>query len=166
MKAQITAVVLAFRMSTLAGSPSTDPTPLEIRQAAAAIKETEFARLLSEVKQLQKKGDLTYLPIDIQSLPNNLLPISPKLIIVRRNSVEFVLSSDLNHPVVLVFWRAVGVWTPGAVLWSVDLKAMDKAAEVRLWSKKEMLSEAEAEVEMKLNHLEMKSREEAPSDGR
>lgn len=147
MNAYLIVLLLAFTASAFAESPARDSRESEIRQTALALTDPEFIRLLSQVKTLQQKGERTYLHPDLRALQQDLFPLSPKLIIVRRSSVEFFLSSDPGTPVVMIFWRFVGVWNPRSVLWAVDLKSTGHDDDLRLWSHNESLSDAEAKPE-------------------
>jgi hypothetical protein len=143
-------IIAALALANPNGNIAAQPSGSEL---ATKITERDFPRLLSQVKALQKRGARTYFQAEAQALTEDFRPISPKLIIVRRNSVEFFLNSDLDKPQVLTFSRVTGVWSPRAVLWVADLKSPAKNEELRLWDTKEEMSDAELDIERQLNSL-------------
>lgn len=126
----------------------------KVRKNALKLTDSDFVRLITEVKTLQKLDHKTYLRSDLAPYLKALHPLSPTLAVVRRNCVEFFLTADLEAPVILVFSRFVGIWSPHAVLWAVDLKGVEEAEDPRIWSTKESLSEQEAKIEWQLQSLE------------
>ena len=154
MKSILALAFLVFFGIALAG-PKAVANPKPNSPAwVAGLKEPDFSRLLAQVKALQKKGARTYLQAEAQSFAESLRPMAPKLIVVRRDSVEFFLNSDLHDPQILRFWRAVGVWSPNALLWVADYRAPAQSYESRLWETKERMSETDLKVERQISALE------------
>ena len=145
---------LSFFGNVLEGPNASANPKLDSPEWAAGLKESDFSRLLSHVKALQEKGSRTYFKAEAQPFAEALRPLAPKLIVVRRDTVEFFLNSDLDNPQILRFWRAVGVWSPNAVLWVAELRAPTQNYESRLWQVKEKMSETELKAERQISSLE------------
>lgn len=102
----------------------------------------QFEVLLDKAKVLHSKGEATYYSADIE---DDWKLFKPFLIVVRHDTIEFFLNSDLAAPMILRLTRMTGTWSPTSSRWTVTLKRPGEAKFSELWSRAAMISLEEAE---------------------